>query len=125
MKKLGFISLGIVLSASSSLSIATEQVIILDYLVDPVFVCYQNDECNDIERGKLPDPEKTKLVVSDYDKSEQMLGVDVEGKKLWFDQTEVLLNQTAKASIICSTQTLTASEDKKAYVSYGLGEGCH
>lgn len=125
MKKLGLTGLGIALFASSNISMAEEPVIILDYLVDTVFVCNQNEECNDVDRSTLPNPKNTKLIVSDYDKSEQMLGVNVDGQKLWFDQMEVLLNKTAQASIICSAQDLSSSEDKKAYVSYGLGEGCH
>ncbi|HAS6347180.1 hypothetical protein LZU85_04345 [Vibrio sp. IRLE0018] len=115
----------LVLSGTSTLTMAQEQVKIIDFLVDTVWVCDQSNDCNDVPRSSLPDPKKSALVVENYDSKEQMVMVKIDGQEKWFDQIEVQLNKTAVASVVCSTQKISTKSDSGTYATLGLGEGCN
>lgn len=124
MKPLSTLVLSLTFGLTSSVVMAQEQIKIIDFLVDNVWVCDKNNDCTDVPKKTLPDPTKVGLVVENYDPKEQMVMVKIDGQEKWFDQIEVQLNKTAVASIICSTQQISAKSDSGTYASLGLGEGC-
>jgi hypothetical protein len=125
MRPLSTLVLGLTFGLTSSYSMAQEQVKIIDFLVDNVWVCDKNNDCADVPKNTLPDPTKNGLVVENYDQKEQMVMVKINGKEQWFDQIEVQLNKTAVASVVCSTQKISAKSDSGTYATLGLGEGCN
>ncbi|KJY82375.1 hypothetical protein TW81_13250 [Vibrio galatheae] len=124
MKRLSALVIGLTLSATSYGAIAQESIKIIDFLVDNIWVCDQNNECQDVPKSTLPDPKKVGLIVENYDPKEQMVMVKIDGQEKWFDQIEVQLNKTAVASVVCSTQKISAKSDSGTYATLGLGEGC-
>ncbi|MCZ4294058.1 hypothetical protein [Vibrio sinaloensis] len=125
MRPLSTLVLGLAFGLTSSYSVAQEQIKIIDFLVDNVWVCDKNNNCADVPKENLPDPTKKGLVVENYDPKEQMVMITINGKEQWFDQIEVQLNKTAVASVVCSTQVISAKSDSGTYATMGLGEGCN
>lgn len=125
MKPLPTLVLGLLSGFSSSATMAQDHVKIIDFLVDNVWVCDKDNECADISTKTLPDPAKSGLIVENYDRKEQMVMVKIDGQEKWFDQIEVQLNKTAVASVVCSTQVISAKSDSGTYATLGLGEGCN
>lgn len=125
MRPLSTLVLGLSFGLTCSYSMAQEQIKIIDFLVDDVWVCDKNNECTDVPKSTLPDPSKSALVVENYDQKEQMVMVKINGQEQWFDQIEVQLNKTAVASVVCSTQKISAKSDSGTYATLGLGEGCN
>lgn len=104
--------------------IASEDIKIIDFLTDTLWLCSSDEDCVDTPKSELPDPTKNPLVVTKYDENAEMVAVNIEGKETWFDKTEVQLNKKALASVRCATQSITRNSDSKTYASFGLGEGC-
>lgn len=125
MKSLSMLVMGLSFGLASSTAMAQEQVKVIDFLVDNVWVCDKDNSCADVPKNTLPDPKKTGLVVENYDQEEQMVMVKINGQEKWFDQIEVQLNKTAVASVVCSTQKISAKSDSGTYATLGLGEGCN
>ena len=125
MKPLPTLVLGLLSGFSSSVTMAQDHIKIIDFLVDNVWVCDKDNECADISTKTLPDPTKSGLIVENYDRKEQMVMVKIDGQEKWFDQIEVQLNKTAVASVVCSTQVISAKSDSGTYATLGLGEGCN
>ncbi|CAK1758558.1 Secreted protein [Vibrio crassostreae] len=125
MKLLSTLVLGLSLGFSTSAAMAQDHVKIIDFLVDNVWVCDKNNECADVSTKTLPDPTQSGLIVENYDRKEQMVMVKIDGQEKWFDQIEVQLNKTAVASVVCSTQVISAKSDSGTYATLGLGEGCN
>ena len=125
MKSLSTLVLGLTFSFVSSPLMAQEQVKVIDFLVENVWVCDKDNSCADVPKSTLPDPKKSGLVVENYDRQEQMVMVKIDGQEKWFDQIEVQLNKTAVASVVCSTQKISAKSDSGTYATLGLGEGCN
>ncbi|MCJ2377879.1 hypothetical protein LNL84_13660 [Vibrio sp. ZSDZ34] len=125
MTRLSTLVLGLAFGITSSVCLAQDQVKIIDFLVDNVWVCDENNNCSDVSIDTLPDPTKGGLIVENYDRKEQMVMVKINGQAKWFDQIEVQLNKTAVASVVCSTQTISAKSDSGTYATLGLGEGCN
>ncbi|MGG5573104.1 hypothetical protein [Vibrio diazotrophicus] len=125
MRSFSTLVCGLILGLTPSISMAKEQVKIVDFLVDNVWVCDKNNDCADVPKNMLPDPTKDGLVVENYDQQEQMVMVTIDGQEKWFDQIEVQLNKTAVASVVCSSQTISAKSDSGTYATLGLGEGCN
>lgn len=125
MKLLSTLVLGLSFGFSTSAAMAQDHVKIIDFLVDNVWVCDKNNECADVSTKTLPDPTQSGLIVENYDRKEQMVMVKIDGQEKWFDQIEVQLNKTAVASVVCSTQVISAKSDSGTYATLGLGEGCN
>ncbi|MEH0689757.1 hypothetical protein H4F17_11860 [Vibrio cholerae] len=125
MRPLSTLVISLTLGSISSGVVAQDQIKIIDFLVDNVWVCDKNNHCADIPKNMLPDPTKTGLVVENYDQREQMVMVKINGQEKWFDQIEVQLNKTAVASVVCTTQKISAKSDSGTYATLGLGEGCN
>ena len=125
MKSLSMLVMGLSFGLASSAVMAQEQVKVIDFLVDNVWVCDKNNECADVSTKTLPDPTQSGLIVENYDRKEQMVMVKIDGQEKWFDQIEVQLNKTAVASVVCSTQVISAKSDSGTYATLGLGEGCN
>ncbi|MDH5902329.1 hypothetical protein ACED30_03345 [Vibrio splendidus] len=125
MKSLSTLVLGLSIGLVPSVVMAQEQIKVIDFLVDNVWVCDKNNVCADVPKNTLPDPKKNGLVVENYDQEEQMIMVKINGQEKWFDQIEVQLNKTAVASVVCSTQKISAKSDSGTYATLGLGEGCN
>ncbi|CDU11896.1 hypothetical protein [Vibrio coralliirubri] len=125
MRPISTLALGLSLGFSASPAIAQDHVKIIDFLVDNVWVCDKDNECADVSTKTLPDPTQSGLIVENYDREEQMVMVKIDGQEKWFDQIEVQLNKTAVASVVCSTQVISAKSDSGTYATLGLGEGCN
>lgn len=125
MRPLSTLVLGLSLSFPAASVMAQDHVKIIEFLVDNVWVCDKDNECADVPSKTLPDPSKNALIVENYDRAEQMVMVKIDGQEKWFDQIEVQLNKTAVASVVCSSQTISAKSDSGTYATLGLGEGCN
>ncbi len=110
-----------------------KEVLIQEFYMDPVFVYDSEDSYTEIPKASLPDPSKTKVVVKNYDQSEAMVMFTHEGREMWVSESEVRLNHTAVASIICTEVedtvaekggTLTQPASKQPFHTLGLGEDC-
>ncbi len=101
-----------------------KQIQILEFLLDEVEICNTREECQDIAKDLLPDPNKTTIVIEKFDQDEGYLMFKQNGEEKWVHQTEVELNSKSVASIICTTQNPSNKSDQQTFATLGLGEGC-
>lgn len=108
-----------------------EEVVILKFYTDPVDIYDTADTFEEVPRKNLPDPEKTRIVVENFDRPTNMVMFTHQGRQMWVNQSEVKLSVTAVASVVCTggdgngddSRPITAS-GRKSFVTMGLGEGC-
>ncbi len=109
----------------------TKEVRILNFIMNEIEICDTAFTCHNMNKSELPDPSETVVKVVNFDQDEGMLMFRHNGKDMWVHQSEVDLNETAVASVVCTSvpDTTKTSQDitstpKSVYTTYGLGEGC-
>jgi len=109
-----------------------KEVKILKFYTDPVSIYETEDSFNLVPKKELPDPGKTNVVITNYDRSTSMVMFTHNSRDMWVPQAEVDLSEKAVASIVCGDSRI-ANKVKKSdtttggvsiYSQMGLGEGC-
>ena len=132
MKK-GLVMLSLVfpyLFASAGIA-GGKDVFILKFYTDPVYVYETAERFREVPQDALPDPGKTEIIIENFDYPTNMVMFMHQNQEMWVSQSEVKLNKTAVASVICTktgpdvpAATPPGTLPGKPYATMGLGEGC-
>ena len=111
-------------------TVCAEDVLIEKFLLKKTRVFTGDLKCKVVETSELPNPEKEKVKVLNFDKRRALVMFENNGEELWVSQGVVKLNVEYVADALCGDSgphgqsTTIARVSRKTYSAQGLGEGC-